>query len=230
MDPTLLAVICARGGSKGIPHKNIINFCEKPLIAWTIQAALSSKAITRCVLSSDDAEIIEAAKSFGCEVPFIRPKELARDDTPGIAPVIHALEALPSYDYVILLQPTSPLRTAEDIDNAFQHCILSSSPCCVSVTEADNHPYLTYQLGSEEKFLKPFCGSFENALPRQKLPKAYALNGAIYIAQTEWLLKNRSFLSSETSAFIMPKCRSIDIDTPEDLIIAKQMMERLISQ
>lgn len=230
MNPTLLAIICARGGSKGIPRKNIRNFCGKPLIAWTIESAKQSKFVTRCILSSEDSEIIEVSKGFGCEAPFVRPKELALDDTPGIEPVLHAIENLPRYEYVMLLQPTSPLRTSDDIDNLFSQCLSSSSPCCVSVSEAENHPFLTYELRSERRSLIPFCGSFQDAISRQNLPKAYALNGAIYVAKTQWLLENKSFLTAETSAYIMPKSRSFDVDDFDDFTAAeKQKMAQLQS-
>jgi CMP-N,N'-diacetyllegionaminic acid synthase len=110
---TILGIIPARGGSKGIPRKNLIIFGGKPLMAWTIEAGLQSHYIDRLILSSEDEEIIAVAREWGCEVPFIRPAELSRDDTPGIEPVIHAIKTLKtSYDYIILLQPTSPLRSA----------------------------------------------------------------------------------------------------------------------
>lgn len=120
MQPKILAIIPARGGSKGVPRKNIRDLAGKPLIAWTIEEAKKSKYITRLILSSEDEEIIEAAKKYGCEVPFVRPIELAQDNTPGIEPVLHAIEKCPGYDYVLLLQPTSPLRTVEDIDGCIE--------------------------------------------------------------------------------------------------------------
>src|ERR1039458_650454 len=115
-DKTVLGVVPARGGSKGVPRKNIRMAAGKPLIAWTIEKALKSQYIDRLVLSSEDLEIMEVALRYGCDVPFRRPVELASDDTPGIAPVLHVLEKLPGYSYVALLQPTSPSRAAEDID------------------------------------------------------------------------------------------------------------------
>src|SRR5690606_37646573 len=115
MISNVLAVITARGGSKGVPRKNVRNLGGKPLIAWTIEEAQKSKYITKLILSSEDKDIIDVAKQYGCEVPFIRPLELAQDDTLGIDVVIHAMIQCPGYDYVILLQPTSPLRTVKDI-------------------------------------------------------------------------------------------------------------------
>lgn len=115
----VLALITARGGSKGLPRKNVLQVAGRPLIAWTIEAALKSNIVDRVVLSSDDNEIIETAKSWGCSVPFRRPAHLANDTASSMQVVLHALEQLPGFDYVILLQPTSPLRTASDIDAAF---------------------------------------------------------------------------------------------------------------
>jgi CMP-N,N'-diacetyllegionaminic acid synthase len=119
----VLGLIPARGGSKGVARKNIREVRGKPLIAWTIEEARRSIYLDRLVLSSEDTEIMEIARSFGCEVPFRRPEELAADDTPGIDPVLHALRELPGFDYVALLQPTSPLRTAEDIDGCIERCV-----------------------------------------------------------------------------------------------------------
>ncbi|MEH2097772.1 acylneuraminate cytidylyltransferase family protein, partial [Nostoc sp.] len=112
----VLAIIPARGGSKAVPRKNIREIGGKPLIAWTIEEAKKSQYIDRLILSSEDDEIISIAQKWGCEIAFKRPVELAQDDTPGIAPVLHALNQLPIYDYVVLLQPTSPLRQVIDID------------------------------------------------------------------------------------------------------------------
>lgn len=123
MTPTFLAIIPARGGSKGVPRKNIRNLAGKPLIAWTIEEAKKSKYINRVILSSDDNEIIEIAKNYNCEVPFVRPKNIAEDNTPGIDPVLHAIKQCPGYDYVVLLQPTSPLRTVEDIDGCIRYML-----------------------------------------------------------------------------------------------------------
>jgi CMP-N,N'-diacetyllegionaminic acid synthase len=149
---TILGIIPARGGSKGIPRKNLIIFGGKPLMAWTIEAGLQSHYIDRLILSSEDEEIIAVAREWGCEVPFIRPAELSRDDTPGIEPVIHAIKTLKtSYDYIILLQPTSPLRSAEDIDDCINYCIQAKAVSCVSVTVAQPSPYWMYTLDQQKK-------------------------------------------------------------------------------
>jgi CMP-N,N'-diacetyllegionaminic acid synthase len=223
---SVLAVIPARGGSKGIPRKNIINLAGKPLIVWTIEAAQKSQYIDRVILSSDDDEIIAVAKKWGCEVPFRRPARLARDETPGVAPVLHALEELPGYEYVVLLQPTSPLRTAEDIDSCIEQCVSKGANCCVSVTEPEKSPYWMFTIG-EGCRLEPVVKTDTIAVRRQDLPLAYALNGAAYVADSKWLLTQRAFLTAETIAYKMPQERSLDIDTAIDLILAEILLNNV---
>jgi len=219
---TILAVIPARGGSKGLPRKNIRLLACKPLIAWTIEAAKKSKFIDRLILSSEDEEIISVAKAYGCEVPFIRPQELAEDDTPGISPLLHAIENLhESYDYVILLQPTSPLRSAESIDRCVEFFVQRKARFCVSVTEADKTPYWMYTINNN--LLKPFIIS-ETYNRRQDIPKTYVLNGAIYIAETKSLIIEESFLNENTIGFLMVKSESVDIDTESDFLFAEFMI------
>lgn len=212
----VLAIIPARGGSKGVPRKNIRLLGGKPLIAWTIEEAKRSKYIDRLILSSEDEEIIQIAKEYGCDVPFVRPKELAQDITPGINPILHALEEVRGYDYVVLLQPTSPFRTVNDIDGCIEKLIECNTYACVSVTESEVSPYWMYNInenGRIESFVKE-----EGLIPRrQELPSIYKLNGAVYVAQTDWLKKQQSFLEEGTTvAYIMPKSRSYDIDTEMD--------------
>jgi CMP-N,N'-diacetyllegionaminic acid synthase len=195
---TILAIIPARGGSKGVPRKNIRLLAGKPLIAWTIAEAKKSKYIDRLILSSEDDEIIEVARDFGCEIPFKRPVELAQDDTPGIEPVIHAINTLgEKYDFVVLLQPTSPLRTVEDIDGCVQHCIMTESPACVSLTEVQQSPYWMYNLDDDMK-LKSFVQNGEIINRRQDLPKVYVLNGAVYVAESGFIMEHKSFLTDES--------------------------------
>ena len=213
---TILAIIPARGGSKGIPFKNIREVGGKPLIAWAIDEAKKSKYIDRLILSSDDNQIIKVAKEYGCEVPFIRPPALARDDTPGIAPVLHAIEVLPEkYDYVVLLQPTSPLRSVEDIDNCIAKCISEAGNACVTVTQSEQSPYWMYSI-TGSGCVVPVV-RVEEYQRRQDLPTAYVLNGAVYVARAEWLKQVKKFVTDETKAVIMPENRSIDIDTEKDL-------------
>lgn len=222
---TILAIIPARGGSKGIPGKNIIDLAGKPLIAWTIEAAKKSKYIDRLVLSSDDDEIINLAAQWGCEAPFKRPDEFAKDNTPGVDPVLHAISMLPGFDYVILLQPTSPLRTAEDIDGCIEYCMMKQANCCVSVTEPDKSPFWMYTINSQS-ILEPILQiDNEVVTRRQDLPVVYALNGAVYVAKCDWLIANKSFLSKETIGYAMSKDRSVDIDSLRDLQLARVILD-----
>lgn len=226
MKPTFLAVIPARGGSKGIPRKNIKEFAGKPLIAWTIEEAKKSKYITKLILSSEDAEIIEVAKRYGCEVPFVRPKELAADDTPGVGPILHAIEQCPGYDFVVILQPTSPLRTVEDIDGAIEMLLTKEAAFCVSVTEPNQSPYWMYNL-NVNGMMNPIITQTNFAVRRQDLPKAYSLNGAIYVAQTEQLKVAKSFLTDETVGYVMSENHSYDIDNRIDFIICEALKEEM---
>ncbi len=216
---TVLAIIPARGGSKGVHRKNIRDVAGKPLIAWTIEEAKKSKYIDRLILSSEDDEIIAVARNWGCEVPFVRPVELSRDDTPGIDPVIHAIQKFPEYDYVVLLQPTSPLRKVEDIDGCIDLCANKQVSATVSVTEPDKSPFWMFTLDDDSR-MSPLIESSGNNLRRQDLMKVYALNGAVYVAECKSLLDSRILVNKDTVAYIMPKERSVDIDTEMDLIVA----------
>lgn len=214
--PSVLAIIPARGGSKGLPRKNILDAGGIPLIAWTINAARMSKCVTRVVLSSDDEEIMEVARNLGCEVPFKRPAELAADETPSMHVILHALELLPGYEYVVLLQPTSPLRTARDIDASYEHMRHCNAMACVSLSPVEETPYWMYTL-NECGQLKALIAQPPGVYRRQDCPPVYSLNGAVYIANTFWLKRNKTFLSPETVGYVMPNNRSLDIDTMEDL-------------
>ena len=220
---TVLAVIPARGGSKEIPRKNIKKLAGKPLIAWTIEQAKKSRYLDRVILSSEDSEIIKAARGLECEVPFVRPKRLAGDKTPAAKVVLHAISNLPGYDYVVLLQPTSPLRRAEDIDGCIQHCFRSKAKACVSVTIPEKSPYWMYSL-DPRGCLYPVLANGRNIERRQGLPKVFALNGAVYVAEVNGLMKSRTFITLQTVAYIMPPSRSVDIDTKLDFKITEFLL------
>lgn len=215
----ILGLISARSQSKGVKNKNIREVAGRPLIAWTIQAAQKSKYIDRLILSSDSEEIINVASQLGCEAPFIRPSELALDDTPGVDVVVHALKQMPGYDLVVLLQPTSPLRRAQDIDECLEFCIEKGSPVAVSVVESDKNPHWMFYQDTEAR-LKPVLNSPEPVLRRQDAIQAYAVNGAVYVARCPWLLESKAFLTKDTVGYVMPKSRSLDIDTEWDLKLA----------
>lgn len=221
---SVLAIIPARGGSKGIPRKNLVKIRGKSLIAWSIDQAKDSAYIDRLILSSEDREIIDEAVRYGCDVPFVRPAELAADDTPGIAPVLHAVQQLPNYDYVVLLQPTSPMRSVKDIDGCIQSCVNGGATACVSVVETDKNPYWMYFM-REQNRMTPVIQMDKPVERRQDVEPIYAVNGAVYVAQISWLLQQKTFVTPETKAYVMPKIRSFDIDTITDLTIIRALME-----
>ncbi|MEK5325859.1 acylneuraminate cytidylyltransferase family protein [Aeribacillus sp. FSL M8-0254] len=221
----ILAIIPARGGSKGIPKKNIKLLKGKPLIAWTIEEAKKSCFLDKIIVSTDDEEIMKVAKKWGAEVPFLRPSELAQDDTPGIAPVLHALEYFLDYEYVVVLQPTSPLRLAEDIDNAIYLCEKNKSNFCVSVMESKIIPEWMFRINNRG-VLEPLNSNGEIPYQRQKIKKTYVLNGAVYVGRKEALIKTQSFLTPETIPYIMPSKRSIDIDDIIDFEFCEYILER----
>lgn len=227
----IVGLITARGGSKGLPGKNIRPLGGKPLIAWTIDAARRADSLARVIVSTDDKAIADVAREYGAEVPFIRPAELAQNRSPHIDVVLHALDALASVDgvstdAVMLLQPTSPFRTADDIDAAVRLARQKGAPAVVSVVETHDHPFLVRRQSADGS-LAPFVPC-DIAYPRrQDLPPAYALNGAIYLCGVETIRRLRTFEPPGTLAYEMPPERSLQIDTPWDfdlcsMIVASQ--------
>lgn len=227
---SILAIIPARGGSKGLPGKNIKDLCGKPLIAWSIEQAKACSSIDRVVVSTDDDQIAEVAKKYGAEVPFMRPAELASDTASTIDVIFHALDWFEKYEdyqpvYILLLQPTSPLRTVEDIEGAIQTFKDKSARAVVSVCETDHHPWWSNRLpddGNMKNFLRPDILNKR----RQDLPVFYRLNGAIYVADTNYLREQNSFFGPNTFAYKMPKERSIDIDSGIDFELAALLLEK----
>jgi len=215
-----LLLIPARGGSKGIPRKNLSLLGGLPLIAWTIKEALASKT-GRVIVSTDCEEIADAARQAGAEVPFLRPAELAADDTPSFDVAAHAVNwwrenngAWP--ETLVLLQPTSPFRSAEDISAGAKLLESSSAPAVVAVCEARSHPYLSRKIGPDG-VLEYFLEGSEKASRRQDFPAAYQVNGALYVIRTQVLLAEKSFQPRGTRAYVMPPERSLDIDSAADL-------------
>ena len=224
-DHRFLAVVPARGGSKGVPRKNVRIMAGKPLIEWTIGQAAQSRYIDRVIVTSDDEEICQVAKQFGAEVPFVRPAELASDTATGVDVLCHAVQNVGAdYDYVVLLQPTSPLRECTDIDAAIELCVRRAVASVVSVSEATKSPYWMYQM-TEEGELSPVV---ENAATnRQQLPRTYALNGAVYVLEVASLLESRAILREDTLGYVMPTERSYDIDTEIDFLICEFLKTRM---
>jgi N-acylneuraminate cytidylyltransferase len=217
---SVLALIPARGGSKGVPRKNVRDVGNKPLIAWTIEAALASRYIDRAILSSDDDEIMDVAGRFGCEVPFRRPSQLASDEASAMSVVLHAVAALERrYDYLVLLQPTSPLRETADIDGAILACHERDAPSCVSLSRVDKNPGWMFTIDGDT-LLHPFFPAGKIPARRQDSAPVFALNGAVYVARPELLERTGDFIGPGTIGYVMPRERSLDIDDEFDLKLA----------
>jgi N-acylneuraminate cytidylyltransferase len=211
----VLALITARAGSKGIPGKNIKLLAGRPLIVWTIAAARQSRYVDRLIISSDGTDIIRIAEEHGCEAPFVRPAILAQVDSSSMGVIEHALANLSEhFDYLLLLQPTSPFRTADDIDCFLDYCIENDADIAVSVSRLKKHPMYMYHI--ENGRLVPFLDNGNVQLRRQDMPPAYEHNGALYFARIDRLLRERSFNTTGTIPYITEGIINLDIDTPED--------------
>jgi N-acylneuraminate cytidylyltransferase/CMP-N,N'-diacetyllegionaminic acid synthase len=225
----LIAIIPARGGSKGLPGKNIKLLNGKPLISYTIEEALSSKFIKRVIVSTDDPKIAEVAMSFGAEVPFMRPAELASDNSKAIDTYIYTVEKLmidtgkPINDFVVLL-PTAPLRTSGDIDKAIEIYISKNAETVISVVEAV-HPPTWYKKITDEGKLMDLFENVDNSLNRQESKKTYLPNGSIYIFDYKSLKKNNSYYNELTFPYVMDWEKSIDIDTIIDFKLAEILIK-----
>ena len=226
MTKKVLSIIPARGGSKGLPRKNIIDLAGKPLIAWTIEASLNSKYITKTIVSSDDKEILDISTKYGSEV-IKRPNNLSSDVATSESVVRHAIDYLESmgevFDIVILLQPTSPLRNCKDIDSAFEVMFDSSATAVISTCEFDNKILKTF-IESSNGFLEGISNNKYPFMRRQDLPKVYMSNGSIYIIDTKTFKNVNSFMTDKTLNYLMPKKGSVDIDSSDDLIQVEKIL------
>lgn len=218
----ILALIPARGGSKGIKGKNIVELCGKPLIAYSILAGLESKYIDKVVVTTDSEEIAEVSKRFGAEVPFFRPAYLASDTAKTIDAVLHAVEWLrehgEDYDILVLLQPTQPLRTGVDIDEAIETYMKNGMKAVVSVKEVDEHPILMRTI-NEKGYLDPLL-PVNSTIRRQDMPSYYIVDGSIYINSIEEL-NHETSLNDNSIPYIMAAEKSVDIDETKDLKMAE---------
>ena len=224
----IVAIIPARGGSKGLPRKNIIDLAGKPLIAWTIEAALKSKYITKTIVSSEDEEILNFSKNYGADV-IERPDNLASDTATSESVVDHTIDFLQcngeEFDILVLLQPTSPLRTSIDIDSAFETMFDNNSTAIISVFETDNKILKSFKYGVNG-YIEGISNNKYPFMRRQDLPKTYMPNGAIYIVNIDAFRISRGFMTDRTSCYVMPITRSLDIDTELDL----RSIERIIKK
>jgi CMP-N,N'-diacetyllegionaminic acid synthase len=221
----VLAVIPARGGSKGIPHKNTRSFCGRPLFTWTVDAALQSKSISHTVVSSDDPQILALAAAMDQGLSLPRPAKLASDTATTLSVILHALDTFPEFDWVMVLQPTSPLRTTSDIEGLLELCSRQQALSAVSVCESGKHPSWMFHI-DDDLSLAPVMSGGILQTSRQELRRTFLLNGAIYLAECNHLRKHLSFLSPGTVGFVMPPERSVDIDTEFDWCLAEYLVSR----
>ncbi|MBE7554831.1 MAG: acylneuraminate cytidylyltransferase family protein [Anaerolineales bacterium] len=226
----ILGIIPARGGSKGIPRKNVRQVGGRPLIAWTWEAAQVTPTVTRLIVSTDDQEIAGLARAAGIEIPFIRPAQFASDTASAIDVVSHALNWLQEQeqyrpDFVLWLQPTSPLRTSADIEAAATLAQEKAADSVISVCPVEHqHPALMKRVESNG-LLKSWQDDQTLIQRRQELPPVYCLNGAIYLIRREVLLEQQTFYPEATFAYVMPSERSLDIDTPWDLYLVDLILK-----
>lgn len=232
-NPSIVCIITARGGSKSIPRKNVLPLGGKPVIAWSIEAALQSPSVSRVIVSTDDEEIAEVSRDWGAEVPFMRPAELAGDDTPHLAVMFHAIRWLESDqgtlpEFILLLQPTSPLRTSEDIEAAVRIAVEQNADSVLGVTELASHPYQarrTADDGTLTEFIANSPAPGTSKTRRQEFPTAYRINGSIYLTRTEVLRDQHTFEPPRTFPYVLPSHRSWELDEPWELYVANLIME-----
>jgi N-acylneuraminate cytidylyltransferase/CMP-N,N'-diacetyllegionaminic acid synthase len=225
------AIIPARGGSKGLPRKNILELAGKPLIAWTIEAALNSKYISEVIVSTDDEEIAEFSRKYGAQIPFMRPKELATDDSIAIDTYLYTIEKL-NLDYnknieeFVVLQPTSPLRASKHIDEAIELFFDKNADSVLSFYE-NPHPTDWLKVINKDGYLRNYEKStvLKN---RQECKKTYLPNGAILIPKYSLIKKHRTYYFEKTIPYLMDQRISIDIDTLTDFLITECMLEKFI--
>ena len=230
----ILGLITARGGSKSIPKKNIVPLLGKPLITYAIETAKGSKLLTRYIVSTDNEEIARVCRAHGAEVPFMRPAELATDTATSMQVAQHALAWVENkvpdtlFDYVMILQPTSPLRTVEDIDEAIRIAVDHDADSVMSMYElTDFSPEKIKKVNQESLVIEPyFKAEGKESAQRQMLPRAYKRNCAIYLTRAE-LIKQGDLFGTRSFAYIMPEDRSLDINKPFDLELAEFLIRRV---
>lgn len=223
----IVALIPARGGSKGIPRKNLCLLVGSPLISYSVRAAKNCPDFCRTIVSTDDVDIAKIGESLGAEIIF-RPIELAHDLTPMEDVVTHVLEILQNKEalpeHFALLQPTSPLRSSVHLKLALNQYFSQSACSLVSVTEVEHSPYKCTII--DDGKLKPLFDRSFLSRPRQLLPRIYRLNGAIFIQRSQEFLRNRCFFSDPVIPFVMPREVSVDVDNPQDLLLCETILQR----
>lgn len=227
----VLGIVTARGGSKGIPNKNIYPLCGKPLLSYTAEAALAAARLERVILSTDSEQIAAVGRQCGLEVPFLRPPELARDDTPSLPVIQHAIRFCEqrgeSYDAVLSLQPTNPLRRSEDIDGSIELLESTGADSVIAFVDVgEKHPARMKYIDAQGRVTHPpFAEQFEGQR-RQDLQPLYLREGSIYLTRRDVLMEQDSFVGADCRAWMIPPQRACNIDEPFDLELAQWLISR----
>lgn len=231
MKPYVLGAIFARGGSKGVPKKNIKELAGKPLIAYAIETGLAISKINKLIVSTDDREIAEVSLKYGAEVPFIRPAELAKDDSPELLSWKHAIITMQEQlkhkiDILLTIPTTSPLRNISDVENVLQALLNSDADIVVTVKEADRNPYFNMLIVDDSGYARLPMNSDKIISRRQESPKIYDMTTVAYAARAGYILRTDSVLAGKVKVVVVPKERSLDIDTLLDFEIADFLMKK----
>ena len=225
----ICSIITARGGSKGVPKKNIKLINGKPVIAYSIEESIKSKLIKETYVTTEDKEIVDISEEYGAKI-IDRPEELAQDNSTSVDVVLHSLDYLENNnklpDFFVLLQPTSPLRTKEDIENAINLFIENECDALISVSQLDHSSMMSFEI--KDNFLTSNCDEKFLNKRRQDLPKFYCPNGAIYITTPDSLRKNKTFIPKKTIPYVMPQERSVDLDTEFDFKLAEFILKNKV--
>lgn len=228
-DKKILAIIPARGGSKGLPKKNIKPLLGKPLIGWTIEQAKSCKYIDEIFVSTDCPEIAEVAEHFGVKVPNLRPEELANDSSSSMSVLLYTIELLEkqgkTFDYVIMLEPTSPLRESKDLELAVEKLFsVEEAESIVGVCKVEAvHP--AFLVGLKGEFIEPYANKAYKVIRRQELDELYFFEGSLYISKTESLKKRENFYHEKCLPYVVPKWKSFEVDDEVDFCIIEALMK-----
>jgi CMP-N,N'-diacetyllegionaminic acid synthase len=227
----ILGIIPARGGSKGIPRKNLADLCGRPLIAWSIEAGnelVSMGTLARCIVSTDDDEIAQVSRNLGADLPFMRPSDAATDTAKAISYVVHALDALEEkgefYDAVMILQPTSPQRDVQKISEAVNHMIACGADSLISCYQEDYiNELVMYAIGPDQR-LHPKTAEHNKGVRRQDHGSNMVRNGAVYVTRVQYIQSAKQLVCDNPVALIMDKISSVNIDTPDDLKLLRAML------
>jgi len=233
MKPYVVACVFARGGSKGVPHKNIRHLAGKPLIAYAIEVALECELVDEVIVSTDDPGIAEIAREYGAKIPFIRPSELAGDTSPELLSWKHAIQMLNvrkdhhNIDVFVSIPPTSPLRNVDDISNCIRMFLQNDSDVVITVKEAERNPYFNMVILNQDGYANIVIPPNEECgiTRRQDAPIVYDVTTVAYVARPEFILATESIFSGKVKAVIIPKQRALDIDTELDFRIAECLLK-----